>query len=39
MTDYYAQIYQGQQCEIDDSGKILTEFDGIIYANIKWACL
>ena len=38
--DYYTQIYQDSNVEIDDSGKILTEFDGIIYTiNGEWACL
>ena len=38
--DYYTQIYQDSNVEIDESGKILTEYDGIIYTiNGEWACL
>ncbi len=38
--DYYTQIYQDSFVEIDASGKILTEFDGIITTiNGEWACL
>jgi len=38
--DYYTQIYQDSNVEIDESGKILTEYDGVIYTiNGEWACL
>jgi hypothetical protein len=38
--DIYTQIYQDSNVEIDESGKILTEFDGIITTiNGEWACL
>ena len=37
---FYTQIYQDTYVEIDESGKILTEFDGIITTiNGQWACL
>ena len=36
--DYYTQIYQDSNVEIDESGKILTEYDGIIYTINEWAC-
>jgi len=37
---FYTQIYQDSNVEIDDNGKILTEFDGIITTiNGEWACL
>ena len=37
---YYTQIYEDSYVEIDESGKILTEFDGIITTiNGEWACL
>ncbi|HHW48306.1 MAG TPA: hypothetical protein GXX14_06780 [Clostridiaceae bacterium] len=36
----YIQIYQDSYVEIDENGKILTEFDGIITTiNGEWACL
>jgi hypothetical protein len=38
--EFYMQIYQDSYVEIDDNGKILTEFDGIITTiNDEWACL
>ncbi|NSW90254.1 MAG: hypothetical protein HPY74_06180 [Firmicutes bacterium] len=37
---FYTQIYQDSDVEIDENGKILTEFDGIITTiNGEWACL
>jgi hypothetical protein len=38
--DFYTQIYEDSNVEIDENGKILTEFDGIITTiNGEWACL
>lgn len=40
QDNFYTQIYQGNYVEIDESGKILTEFDGIVTTiNGYWACL